>query len=433
MSLFGPNVTKLKGRGDTSGLIRLLSHTSADIRVQTARALADLRCTGGLETALESRDRSVRAEAIAGLASLHSTEAIGLLFKLLLCEEDDRLWAEAFAGLERSESSVDPWLSAGVKLAVSGRVERAMRCLDKVAELNPVPEQLGLISGRLINEAPGVALRYLDRYLAITSDDAVAWAGKGWCLVQLGRMDDALECTNRAMELDPKYSWAREITAAIYLSRREYDRVCVMQAATLQVDPGFFRGYITLSEALIGLGRLKDAVESLQCAMEVLKKQDWQKPEDAEALHSQLGMLYAMKGERELAHLHFKEARAAVPRPQTIVTEQSYQLLDILDLALAGTPEERRGRLKVLTDMRLGAHYSGMYDKIVAEGSVEDCVSYDWLSQDPIKCTTAILRFWSIAKVQQLLGVFTDSGEEEFRSTAGKAMLQAATVADHVK
>ena len=193
---------------------------------------------------------------------------------------------------------------------------------------------------------------------------------------------------------------------------------------TLQYHPDYIRAYVTWSEALSRLGKLNDAVETLQRAIEVLHQQEWVKPEDAQNVHLQLGPVYAMKGERELALSHFREGRAALDDERSRAMEEGYEILTALGLALEGMPEERYSRLLTISEMRQSRKCKDAAEKIIAEGSVADCINYGWLSQGWIMTVTAILKWWSPAEIEQLAHALTRASIRMFKETADKVMAE---------
>ena len=422
MPLFGPNIRKLKKRGDVKGLINLLAHDKPSIRLEAVRALFDLKDFEGLAKALKNDQSSVRTEAVSMLGNIDLPETTRLLHQFILYETEESVWQQAFDILTARIIDVDTWIQIGLKLLKEEQVERGVKCFDRAVKLNPNREQIGAAAGSLLEIGrPKEALIYFDKYIALASDDDLGWAGKGWCLAQIGQMNEALECANKAMSINPTNAWARELAAMLYLDQKEYEKVCSIEMETLQYQPDYIRAYVTWSEALSRLGKLNDAVETLQRAIEVLHQQDWVKSEDAQNIHLQLGLIYAMKGERELALSHFREGRAALDDDRSRAMEEGYEILTSLGLALEGTPEDRYSRLLAISEMRQSKGYKDLAEKIIAEGSAADCIHYGWLSQNPVNTVTAILKWWSPAEIEQLAHALTRVGIRMFKETVDKA------------
>ncbi|AEA46103.1 HEAT repeat domain-containing protein [Archaeoglobus veneficus] len=87
-----PNVEKLKERRDVKGLIKALSHKDVTIRVEAARALADVGDPSAVEALTEAlRDDStdVRKAAVKALARIADERAVDALAKALKDESLD--------------------------------------------------------------------------------------------------------------------------------------------------------------------------------------------------------------------------------------------------------------------------------------------------------------------------------------------------------
>ena len=426
MPLFGPNIKKMEKRRDVESLINLLTHDKPSIRLEAVKALFALKHFKGLVKALKNDLLSVRAGAVSMLGNIDLSETTRLLSQFLLCETETNLWQHAFDILTRKNIDVDTWISIGIKLAKERQVERGVKCFNRAAKLDPNREQMGAVGGVLMEIGrPKEALIYFDKYIALSGDDEQGWAGKGWCLAQIGQRDEALECANKAMFINPTNAWARELAAMIYFDKKEYERVCSIEMETLRSHPDYIRAYITLSEALSHLGKLNDAVEKLQRAIEVLHQQEWTKSEDAQNVYLQLGLIYAMKGERESALSYFHKGRAAVDDDRSRTTEEGYEILTTLGLTLRGAPEERESRLLTISEMRQSKGYNDLAEKIIAEGSAAKCIDYGWLSQsDPVGTVTAILKWWSPAEIKQLTDALIGVGIRMFRETIDKDMTE---------
>ena len=197
--IFGPNIGKMKEKGDAKGLIDLLSHDKLSVRLDAVRALFTLQHFGGLAKALENSLSLVRSEAASMLRNVDLPEVTKLLSQALLHEAEADLWQQVFSILTNKNLDSNAWILIGIKLVEEGMLERAIQCFDKALELNPTQEQIGA-AGRALLEAerPREALPYFDRFVALASDDEQGWTAKGWCLAEIGQLDEALECVNTA-------------------------------------------------------------------------------------------------------------------------------------------------------------------------------------------------------------------------------------------
>ena len=63
MPLFGPNIEKLKQRGDIEGLIKELTNRGPKVRIEVTKALSELKHIEGLIEASKNDNPEVRSEA----------------------------------------------------------------------------------------------------------------------------------------------------------------------------------------------------------------------------------------------------------------------------------------------------------------------------------------------------------------------------------
>jgi len=185
----------------------------------------------------------------------------------------------------------------------------------------------------------------------------------------------------------------------LYLERKEYEKVISLSRDTLQIDPVNLKAYVALSEALSFLDKLKEAAAELQKVLELVHQQEWIKHEDLNILHQQLGIIYVMQGQKELALTHFQKALEALPDDEwTRQLQESYEILDIMGLTLKETRQERRGRLLGLTQQRTNAReqgYENVIEKVVAGYTIEDIAKMDVTGAlSELKVIKGMLKFW---------------------------------------
>jgi len=84
MPLFGPNVRKMKEKGDVEGLIKELNNKDSNARIEAVRALRDLNHVQGLTEGLKNDDPQVRVESAEALKDIGSSTAMESLAKILV-------------------------------------------------------------------------------------------------------------------------------------------------------------------------------------------------------------------------------------------------------------------------------------------------------------------------------------------------------------
>jgi tetratricopeptide (TPR) repeat protein len=60
---------------------------------------------------------------------------------------------------------------------------------------------------------------------------------KAWALSNLGKNDEALECSNKALELDPNSAWAFTNKAAALNGLKRHDEALECSNKALELDP----------------------------------------------------------------------------------------------------------------------------------------------------------------------------------------------------
>lgn len=402
MSLFGPNIKKMKERKDVEGLIKELNtNNDLKVRIEVVKALRELKYSNGLMNALKNDNLEVRVEAISALDSIDKTEAAKALVDILLTESIEVVWQRAFKSFSTFNigDMRTIWIRIATELLKNKTYQHALICFGKVEEISPDKETIGAIGGALMDYGKYEdALPYFKKLLNIAPEDERGWGGIASCLLGLKKYEEALNYAKKAIDINPKNLGVRNILSSIYLKREEYEELALLSRGTLQINSKELKAYVTLSEALSFLGKMNEALSELKKALEVVHQQEWIKPEDLNIIHHQLGIVYAMKGERDKALSHFQEALGALPNDEWArQLKESYKILDIIGLALKGTPEERRGRLLGLTSQRTEARergYNNATEKVVAEIGIEDARLWGDSSLSDLNVIKGMLRFW---------------------------------------
>jgi hypothetical protein len=76
MPLFGPNIKKMKEKGDIQGLLNELKDKNPEIRIEVVRALTELKHIEGLSEAIKNDNREVRIESTKALGELRNIGAL---------------------------------------------------------------------------------------------------------------------------------------------------------------------------------------------------------------------------------------------------------------------------------------------------------------------------------------------------------------------
>ncbi len=178
------------------------------------------------------------------------------------------------------------WQIKGELLAKLGRWQEAIECFDRAAELNPEmegeyrAEVLSLLAEKFDPEKERIEwrrwsvpkgaeaeeierrLRYYDYLLEAHPQMEKAWQAKGQLLAKLGRYEEALECFDKAIELNDREGTARRMREAI-LSKKAVKEPALSTVGLvngLRPDRGLVNG---LTNGTLRRGRINGLINGL--------------------------------------------------------------------------------------------------------------------------------------------------------------------------
>ena len=113
------------------------------------------------------------------------------------------------------------------------------------------------------------AIECYNKALEIDPDYGDAWNNKGIVLDDLGRYEEAIECYNKALEIDPDnaYVWNNKGVSLYHLGRYEEAIECYNKA--LEIDPNYGDAWFNKGNALSKLGRYEEAIECFNRALSI--------------------------------------------------------------------------------------------------------------------------------------------------------------------
>lgn len=149
-------------------------------------------------------------------------------------------------------------------------------------------------------------LRWGQAGVAAAPTYAGAYINLGVSLKVKGRLDEAIACYRRAIELDPTFAMAYMNLANVLAETGHFEEALVNHRKAIELDPMDFEGYCTLGNTLSKHGRLDEAIDALRKAIEL-------NPRHAEA-HYALGVTLQLKGQMAEAIDSFAMAIEANPR-----------------------------------------------------------------------------------------------------------------------
>ena len=121
------------------------------------------------------------------------------------------------------------------------------------------------------------ALECNNRALELDPNSTDNLINKSWALNALKKYDEALECSNKALELDPNSAWAftNKAWALNGLKRHDEALECSNKALKLHQTQYYFSAWNNKAVALSGLKKYDEALECSNKALEINPKNEW--------------------------------------------------------------------------------------------------------------------------------------------------------------
>jgi len=149
------------------------------------------------------------------------------------------------------------------------RTEMAEHCFAEVLRLNPrhVSARLNaVLLCRDRNDMTG-ATRLLDEAVAVAPQNPDVWFQRGVQHLLERRPNEALQCWNRVLAIDPEHCDAHLALAASLTQRNDFDGAIEHLQTAAQVAPNRAGVHNNLANALARAGRLQEAVSSYEEAL----------------------------------------------------------------------------------------------------------------------------------------------------------------------
>ncbi|MEG3861705.1 tetratricopeptide repeat protein [Microcoleus sp. herbarium12] len=112
------------------------------------------------------------------------------------------------------------------------------------------------------------ALEYVEK-LVESRGEAKDWSEKGRCLNRLERYDEALECLDKAIEIDSNYARAWAYQGSVFDSLKRYDQALVFYDRAIELDPNDKFTWYMRAIRIIQLKRYDQALVSFDRAIEL--------------------------------------------------------------------------------------------------------------------------------------------------------------------
>ena len=171
-------------------------------------------------------------------------------------EERERFWRESYrlhcqALVPRLDSPLFPLIQ---------------RCLEKEPNRRyQTFEELRADLGPLLRRQTGEKVKQPE----LIEFEAWEWLNKGASLKSLGRFDEAIQCYDQALRIDPQYAaaWSNKGNSLASLGRFDEALQCFEQA--LRITPQLVEAWVSKGASLANLGRFAEAVQCYDQALRI--------------------------------------------------------------------------------------------------------------------------------------------------------------------
>jgi tetratricopeptide (TPR) repeat protein len=201
-----------------------------------------------------------------------------------------RLCSLAYAGLADSYASLGAAHAFGSPVKETAPISKAAatRALEIDDTLAEVHSSLALVKLNFEWDWPGAEMAF-QRALQLNPNYATAYHWYSHYLIAMGRIDESLAASRRALALDPLDLETNIHLAWHYYFARDYDRAIEVAGATLEMDSTFSEAYWFMGGAYEQKGLYAEAIAAYQrgrSLQERLETLGW------------LGHAYALSGNR---------------------------------------------------------------------------------------------------------------------------------------
>ena len=118
------------------------------------------------------------------------------------------------------------------------------------------------------------ALEYAEKLVA-SRGEAKDWSEKGRCLNKLKRYDEALECLDKAIEIDSNYARGWAYKGTVFNSIERYEEALVLYDKAIELDANYQSAWANRGNVLNNLKRYDEALASFDRAIELDANYQW--------------------------------------------------------------------------------------------------------------------------------------------------------------
>jgi serine/threonine-protein kinase len=330
--------------------------------------------TRQFQAARDEKDTARRKAALEKLAAADDVGTLPARALDRLARQLDKLQAHASAVrlLRRAQQQYpdDFWvnhnLGAILQKVTPPAQEEAVRFLTAAAALRPDSPGVQInLGGALWGKGRlDAAIACYLKAIELDRHYVRAHLALGTVLMDKGHVEAAIACYQKAVELDPKLAWAHNSLGIALQRKGQVDEAIACFRTAIEQEPKDAAGHNNLGHALIRKGQLNEAIA---CFREALKLA----PKLAPA-HLGLAMALERKGEVDEAIVCYKKAIELDPK-----FAQAHNDLGVL-LAGKGRLDEAIAcyRKAVELDSKSAAAHSNLGNALRTTGRLDEAIAY---------------------------------------------------------
>ncbi|HEY7187624.1 MAG TPA: protein kinase, partial [Vicinamibacterales bacterium] len=177
--------------------------------------------------------------------------------------------------------------------------ERALEIDEKRADAHTALGTIALLYDRNWTKARHSHRRALE----LDPDYPTGHSWYSWCLLAVGRLDDAVEEQQKALSLDPLSLMINSLVGAVLYYARRYDEARDQLLRTIELDPNFGTAYSYLGMVYEAMGQHDQAIAQIERAKTLM---------DLPMVVANLAHAYAVSGREREAQALLAELEGAV-------------------------------------------------------------------------------------------------------------------------
>lgn len=158
----------------------------------------------------------------------------------------------------------------------------------------------------LARKEPKDAVGYLRAALALRPEAVVVCNNLALALKATGKLDEAIDCYERAIQIDPRYAPAHSNLGVALKANKQPEKALECYLRAVEIDPSFAPAHNNLGNALKGRGDLAKAIEHYEQAARL----------DREFFEPRynLGLVKAAQGKSDEAIAYYRDALRIAPK-----------------------------------------------------------------------------------------------------------------------